>query len=62
MRMIKVIFKNGVEKFYSSLTVALSWLPGHKRATVDHHLSRKKQPYKTEELTITRVNIINKKK
>jgi len=62
MRIIRVLLKNGTEKFYSSLDVALSWLPGHKRATVDYHLQRKKKPYKTDELTLTRINVTNKKK
>jgi len=62
MRVIRVIFKNGVEKLYSSLEVAMSWIPSLNRATVQYHIQRKKKHYKTDELTLTRVNIINKKK
>lgn len=62
MRAIKVVFKNGAQKFYSSLGVFLSHFPEYVRSTIEHHIQRKKRPYKTNELTLTRINIVNKKK
>lgn len=52
----------GVYKFYSSLTILIGDYPSLKQATVEHYISRNKQPYIDENVEIYKGEIIRGKR